>query len=71
MPEASVLVRKIMGSMEFINGVERSCLWIEDVHAELAQSISSVKSRLDAIVEYRKSGSERGKLSVETPPLFP
>ncbi|WP_415771674.1 class I SAM-dependent DNA methyltransferase [Pseudomonas sp. LB3P38] len=69
-PEASVLVRKIMGSMEFINGIERSCLWIEDVHAELAQSIPFVKSRLDAIVQYRKSGSERGKLGVDTPHRF-
>jgi hypothetical protein len=69
-PEASTLVRKIVGSMEFINGIERSCLWIEDVHAELAQTIPFVKSRLDAIVEYRKSGSERGKLGIDTPHRF-
>ena len=69
-PESSVLVRKILGSMEFINGIERSCLWIEHEYAELANSIPSIKSRLDAIVDYRESGSERGKLGIETPHRF-
>lgn len=69
-PEASVLIRKIMGSMEFINGVERSCLWIEDGCAQLAHSIPFIKIRLDAIVDYRKSGSERGKLGIDTPHRF-
>ena len=69
-PEASVLVRKILGSMEFINGVDRSCLWIDDKHAELAASIPCIKNRLDAIVDYRQSGSERGKLGIDTPHRF-
>ena len=69
-PKASSLVRKIVGSMEFINGIERSCLWIEDEQAGYANSIPSIKKRLDAIVEYRESGSERGKLGVATPHRF-
>jgi hypothetical protein len=69
-PESSVLVRKILGSMEFINGIERACLWIEDTHAALAHSIPIIKKRIDAIVDYRQSGSERGKLGVATPHRF-
>jgi hypothetical protein len=69
-PEASALVRKVMGSMEFINGIERYCLWIEDEHAQLAHSIPFIKGRLDAIVDYRKTGSERGKLGIDTPHRF-
>ncbi|MCC7042063.1 MAG: class I SAM-dependent DNA methyltransferase [Burkholderiales bacterium] len=69
-PEASPLIKKILGSMEFINGIERSCLWIEDDQANLAQSIPAIKTRLDAIVEYRRSGSERGKLGLATPHRF-
>jgi hypothetical protein len=69
-PEAAVIVRKILGSMEFINGIERYCLWIEDEDAAVAKSIPSVKMRLDAIVEYRNTGSERGKLGVNTPHRF-
>jgi len=69
-PESSVLIRKILGSMEFINGVERYCLWIEDEHVELAKRIPSIRKRLDAIVDYRIGGSERGKLGIDTPHRF-
>ena len=31
---AKVLIRKIMGSKEFINGLERNCLWISDANAD-------------------------------------
>ena len=69
-PEARVLVRKIIGSLEFINGIERSCLWIPDEYASLAMSIPSIQERLRRVREYRESGSERGKLGIETPHRF-
>src|SRR5713101_6519396 len=69
-PEAHVLVRKILGSIEFINGIERSCLWISDEHAPLANSIAPVRERLNRIRKYRESGSERGKLGIDTPHRF-
>jgi hypothetical protein len=43
-PEAQVLVRKILGSLEFINGIDRSCLWISDEHAPLALFVFSIVS---------------------------
>lgn len=69
-PEALPLIRQIMGSKEFINGLERYCLWIPDTLSELAASIPPIKARLDRIVEYRKGGSDRGKLGVSTPHRF-
>ena len=69
-PEARVLVRKILGSLEFINGIERSCLWIADEHAALAEAIPSIHERLKRIRAYREEGSERGKLGIETPHKF-
>ena len=69
-PDAQVLVRKIMGSKEFINGLERNCLWITDNNAALANSIPPVRERLDHIRRYRESGSERGKLGVNSPHRF-
>ena len=69
-PEAHILVRKILGSLEFINGIERSCLWISDEHASLAMSIPPIRERLQRIREYRESGSERGKLGIDTPHRF-
>ncbi len=69
-PEASILFRRIVGSFELINGIERTCLWIEDNDVATASSIPSISNRLSAIRQYREDGSERGKLGVETPHRF-
>lgn len=69
-PEAKELFRRILGSFELINGVERTCLWISDEKAPLAASIPPIKLRLDAIRAYRETGSERGKLGIKTPYKF-
>jgi len=69
-PEASQFIKRIQGSKEFINGIERSCLWILDSQAEAAAKIIPIRRRLDRIIEYRKNGSERGKLGVKTPYKF-
>ena len=69
-PEAAPLFRRIVGSFELINGVERTCLWIEDSQAALATSIPPIAQRLDVIRKYRETGSERGKLGIGTPYKF-
>jgi hypothetical protein len=69
-PEALHLFRKIVGSFELINGVERTCLWIDESQAALAKSIPMIAERLDAIRRYRQTGSERGKLGIDTPYKF-
>ena len=69
-PGVSTLVRKIQGSKEFIDGIERYCLWIPDELADFASSIPKIGERLKRIVEYRRTGSERGKLGIDTPHRF-
>jgi hypothetical protein len=69
-PAAAQIIRKIQGSFEFINGIERFCLWISNAHVELARSIPLVRERLLRIEAYRAAGSERGKLGLETPHRF-
>lgn len=69
-PDAAALLKPILGSNEFINGLERYCLWITDDQAPLAFSIPPVKERLDRIRKYRLHGSERGRAGVDTPYKF-
>jgi hypothetical protein len=69
-PEAAPMVRPLMGSVEFINGLKRSCLWIDDSHAEQAYAIPFIRARLEDVVRYRETGSDRGKLGVCTPHRF-
>ena len=69
-PAAAALIKPILGSNEFINGLERYCLWITDAQAPLAYSIPPIKARLDRIREYRLHGSERGRAGLDTPYKF-
>ena len=69
-PAAAALIKPILGSNEFINGLERYCLWITDAQAPLACSIPPIKARLDRIREYRLHGSERGRAGLDTPYKF-
>lgn len=69
-PESDQFFRRIMGSSEFINGLERYCLWIEDSQAAAAMTISPIEDRVQNVRAYRESGSDRGKLGVETPYKF-
>ena len=69
-PKLERLIRPILGSAEFINGLQRYCLWIEEEDAKLAFTIPEIKERLDRIVEYRRDGSDRGRLGLSTPYRF-
>jgi hypothetical protein len=49
-------VRRIYGSAEFIRGLERYCLWIEDKHLDEAQSIPSIARRISGVRSLRLKG---------------
>jgi hypothetical protein len=68
--EAAPLIKPILGSSEFINGLQRYCLWIEDAQVHTAYAIPPIAERLDRIREYRLAGSERGRSGLETPYKF-
>lgn len=69
-PQAKPLIRPIVGSAEFINGLQRYCLWITDGQADLAYSIPPIAERLAKVREYRLNGSERGRAGLNTPYKF-
>ena len=52
-PNASKYIRLQKGSDEFINNIERYCLWISDDDLEDAMRIPSIKRRIDAVRDYR------------------
>ncbi|WP_422441600.1 DNA methyltransferase [Vibrio harveyi] len=65
-PESAILIRKLLGSKELINSLERYCLWITDEHLDLANSISPIKERIDRVRAYRENSTRPAtqKLSV-------
>jgi len=42
-------IRRIYGSAEFIRGLQRYCLWIEDEHLEEAMVIEGIRRRVDGV----------------------
>ena len=49
MAERDHFIRRIYGSAEFIRGIERYCLWIEEEHLEQAVAIESIANRIENV----------------------
>jgi hypothetical protein len=53
-------IRRIYGSAEFIQGVERYCLWIEDAYLEEALSVDRIKLRIGRVRAMRLNSPDSG-----------
>lgn len=70
-PEASALIRRYVGSQEFVRSTARHCLWIENEKLDLAESIPEIKERLSEVRKLR--AASKGKQSndnADTPHSF-
>ncbi|MBX9684818.1 MAG: lactate dehydrogenase [Hyphomicrobium sp.] len=54
------LTRKNYGGAEFIRGLDRYCLWIEDSNLDEAMSIPGIKSRIEAVRQMRLDSPDPG-----------
>ncbi len=43
------LIRRFLGSTEFINGIERYCLWLDERSVEAAKTNHSVRERIESV----------------------
>ena len=53
------MMRRFLGSSEFINGVERYCLWIADDELARANRISSVARRIESVKRDREASKDK------------
>jgi roadblock/LC7 domain-containing protein len=51
-------IRRIYGSAEFIRGIERYCLWIEDEHLKEAVSVPVIHDRINNVRALRLKGGK-------------
>ena len=58
-PAAAPLLRGLSGSQELIHVRNRKCLWIEDEHMTLAESIPEVWERIERVKSFRLSSSAK------------
>lgn len=52
-PTSSKFLRRVIGSDEFINGIERWCLWIHNQDFEEAMSIPPIAERIERCKQFR------------------
>lgn len=53
-------IKRIYGSAEFIRGVERYCLWINDEDLKEAMQVGPIRARIDSVREMRLSSKDAG-----------
>src|SRR5690606_17980008 len=58
--EALKFIRKLVGSTEFINGINRYCLWIEDSELAEALQFEAIKTKIDVSRKHRINSKDKG-----------
>ena len=58
-PNATELLRGLVGSQELVNNRNRKCLWITDGYREYAEQISEVHRRIEAVRNFRNDSSAK------------
>jgi hypothetical protein len=51
-------IKPLIGGAEFLKGIERYCLWIEDDDLEEASQIEIIKKRIERVKKFRMNGGE-------------
>lgn len=69
-PGIHQLVRPVTGTTEFIDGISRYCLWIDDQSLALAESVPSVRERIERVYAYRTNGGEVARTLTSRPHQF-
>ena len=70
-PEAERFVMRYMGAREFINGLERYCLWIKDRDREDAETIPEISERIASVAKMRsESKAAETRPAAEYPHRF-
>ena len=54
-PNAEQFIRRYYGAAEFIRGLERYCIWIEDDERTTAEEIRPIRERIQKVREFRSN----------------
>ena len=69
-PNFERFVLKTTGSNEFIKGIDRWCLWIEDDELEFANQCLFIRRRIDACRSFRENGGDVARTLSSKPHQF-
>ncbi len=69
-PSAQTFIKQLSGSKEYIRGLVRYCLWIEDNEVEIALSINPIAKKIQMVRESRLKGGKIAKNYAHVPHRF-
>ncbi len=70
-PESEELIKRFIGSDDFINNKFRYCLWLKDVSPAKYRKIAPIMERISKVAETRKKSPTKSvQKDAETPMLF-
>ncbi len=70
-PQSSKIIKKYVGADDFLYGLTRYCLWIENENLDLANSIPFVHNRIELVRDFRKkSKADSTVLWANAPHMF-
>jgi len=62
--QRGLLIRRIYGSEDFINGGSRFCVWIEDDKLATAEAIPALNERIKAVRALRLASPDKGARTI-------
>jgi len=70
-PYATKYIKKICGAKEFVNGIDRFCLWLVDAESSELNEMPLISERIEKVREFRlESPKKATRKSAENPALF-
>lgn len=70
-PKSEKYFRRWLGSQEFLNGIERWCLWVGDAEPSDLRSMPSVMEKIEGVRKFRQSSSSKPTQKLaDTPTRF-
>lgn len=70
-PNARKFIKKFLGAKEFLNGVNKYCLWLKDAAPEEIKTLPSVMDRVRKVKEFRENSPGKETRSyASSPTLF-
>ena len=68
---AKQYIKKLVGAREFINNIDRYCLWLVDVSPSELRKMPYVMERIEKVKKFRESSNDKGTQRLAlTPMLF-
>lgn len=68
-PECEALARPYLGSREFINGINRWCLWVRPDEVNLAETSTTISRIAQSVAEFRSNSDRAETVSLASSPL--